>query len=83
MNKERWQFHMVNLAAHLESTQEVDYPEGTKLQEIFCDALAWLDNIANTGHLSVTRMKIGTKYVHAGGGRWERQIYRSQTEAPQ
>lgn len=71
MNKEQWQFHMVNLAAHLESTLEVEYPESTKLEEIFSDALAWLDGITNEGHLQVTNLQTGETYLHRGCGRFE------------
>lgn len=73
MNKEqttKWRFHMVNLSKHLEGTLEVEYPESTKLAEIFSDALAWLDGITNESYLQVTSLSTGDKYTHMGGGRF-------------
>lgn len=68
----KWRFYFRNDSLHLEGSQEVEYPDKTKAAEIFSDALAWQDNITNTGHLSVTNLSTGETYIHIGRGKWSK-----------
>lgn len=69
-----WRFFSQNKSCGLEGSLDIEYTENIPTDNIFEDALLWLENSMYSVYLSITNLNTGERFVHVGGGKWEKRL---------